>query len=55
MLPIKFLERMEKMLGNDYRAFLESYDKEEYKALRYNPLKGNREEFLKKEYFFFTL
>ena len=51
MLPIKFLERMEKMLGNDYRAFLESYDKEEYKALRYNPLKGNREEFLKKEYF----
>lgn len=45
MLPIKFLERMEKMLGSQYRAFLESYDKEEYKALRFNPLKGKQETF----------
>ena len=45
MLPIEFLERMEKMLGNDYRAFLESYDKEEYKALRFNPLRGKQEDF----------
>ena len=45
MLPIEFLERMEKMLGSEYRAFLESYDKEEYKALRFNPLRGNKEEF----------
>ncbi len=51
MLPKKFLERMEKMLGNDYRAFLESYDKEEYKALRFNPLKGDKECLLK-EYLF---
>lgn len=51
MLPIKFLERMEKMLGNDYRAFLESYDKEEYKALRFNPLKGDKECFLKESLF----
>ncbi len=46
MLPKEFLDRMEKMLGNDYRAFLESYDKEEYKALRFNPLKGDKELFL---------
>ena len=46
MLPKEFLERMEKMLGSCYRAFLESYDNEEYKALRFNPLKGNKEEFL---------
>ena len=42
---------MEKMLGNDYRAFLESYDKEEYKALRFNPLKGDKECFLKESLF----
>ena len=47
MLPKEFLERMEKMLGSEYRAFLESYDKEQYKALRFNELRGNREEFLK--------
>ena len=51
MLPKEFLERMEKMLGNDYRAFLESYDKEEYKALRFNPLKGDKEAFLKEDLF----
>ena len=45
MLPVEFLERMEKMLGSEYRAFLESYDKEEYKALRFNPLRGIQEEF----------
>ncbi len=47
MLPIEFLERMEKMLGNEYRAFLDSYEKEEYKALRFNPLRGDEERFLK--------
>ena len=31
MLPKEFLERMEKMLGSCYRAFLESYENEEYK------------------------
>ncbi len=46
MLPIKFLERMEKMLGSEYRAFLDSYEKEEYKALRVNPLRGDVEKFL---------
>ncbi|MBQ8039908.1 MAG: RNA methyltransferase, partial [Lachnospiraceae bacterium] len=46
MLPIEFLERMEKMLGSEYRAFLDSYEKEEYKALRFNPLKGDEKQFL---------
>lgn len=51
MLPKEFLDRMEKMLGNQYRAFLESYDKEQYKALRFNSLRGNREQFLKENPF----
>lgn len=46
MLSIEFLERMEKMLGSEYRAFLDSYEKEEYKALRFNPLRGEAENFL---------
>lgn len=47
MLPVEFLNRMEKMLGDDYRAFLESYDNEKNSSLRYNPLKRHKEEFLK--------
>lgn len=54
MLPIEFLERMEKMLGSEYRAFLESYEKEEYKALRFNPLKGDREKFVDENLFALT-
>lgn len=48
MLPQAFLERMERMLGDEYPAFLESYEKERYQALRVNPLKANREDFLQK-------
>ena len=48
MLPQAFLERMERMLGNEYPAFLESYEKERYQALRVNPLKADREDFLQK-------
>ena len=51
MLPIEFLDRMEKMLGSEYRAFLESYENNEYKALRFNPLKGDSEELTKKYIF----
>lgn len=40
MLPKEFLERMEKMLGSEYRAFLENYENNKYQALRYNPLKS---------------
>lgn len=48
MLPQAFLERMERMLGDEYPAFLESYEKERYQALRVNPLKADREDFLQK-------
>ena len=41
MLPQAFLNRMESMLGNEYPAFLESYDKDKYQALRLNSIKGD--------------
>ena len=48
-LPSAFLERMREQLGdtNEYKAFLESYDRERTYGLRYNPLKAGRERFLK--------
>ena len=39
MLPEQFLKRMEEMLGEEFPAFLESYDRERYQALRINTLK----------------
>lgn len=39
MLPEKFLERMQGMLGTEYEAFLASFEQEKYQALRVNPLK----------------
>lgn len=48
MLPLQFMERMQEMLKEEYPLFLESYEKQNYQSLRVNPLKGNREEFLKK-------
>lgn len=42
MLPQDFLHRMEQMLGEEYPAFLESYEKERYQSLRVNTLKGVR-------------
>ena len=41
MLPEKFLERMEHMLGPEYPRFLQSYDREEYHTLRVNPFKSS--------------
>ena len=43
MLPQAFLDRMEQMLGEEYPAFLQSYEKERYQALRVNPLKADRD------------
>lgn len=43
MLPEKFLSRMEEMLGADYDAFLKSYDKPRFQALRINHLKDSEE------------
>lgn len=48
MLPLQFMERMQEMLKEEYPLFLESYEKQNYQSLRVNPLKGSREEFLKK-------
>ena len=45
MLPEEFCSRMRKMLGEEYAAFLESYEGKRYQALRLNPLKGNPEGF----------
>lgn len=48
MLPIEFQNRIQKMLGNEYDAFLRGYDKPGFHALRRNPLKTEEEEFLNK-------
>ncbi len=42
MLPLEFLNRMEKMLGAEYPAFLESLERPRAVALRFNPLKGEK-------------
>ena len=42
MLPRAFLDRMEKQLGDEYPAFLESLDRPRAVALRFNPLKGQQ-------------
>lgn len=47
-LPPAFLERMREQLGDQYDEFLASYEKERAYGLRYNPLKTDREHFLKK-------
>ncbi len=40
MLPEAFLKRIERQLGADYPAFLESLERPRAVALRFNPLKG---------------
>jgi len=44
MLPQEFLNRIEKQLGEEYPAFLESLDRPRAVALRFNPLKGEQPE-----------
>lgn len=39
-LPEEFNQRMKKMLGEEYEAFLASYDKDRSRGLRINPLKS---------------
>lgn len=51
MLPQIFLDRMEQMLGEEYPAFLASYEKERYQSLRVNTLKTNKECFLEQAQF----
>ena len=40
MLPQKFLDRIQRQLGDDYPQFLNSFDRPRAVALRFNPLKG---------------
>ena len=42
MLPQEFLKRIEKQLGEEYPAFLESLERPRAVALRFNPLKGEK-------------
>jgi len=42
MLPVEFLNRMEKMLGEEYSQFLTSLERPRAVALRFNPLKGEK-------------
>lgn len=39
MLPEKFLDRMQQMLGSEYASFVASFEQERYQALRLNTLK----------------
>lgn len=39
-LPEAFLKRMKELLGEEFPAFLESYEAERVQGLRWNPLKG---------------
>ena len=36
-LPSAFLTRMQEMLGEEYEAFLQSYESGHYQSLRLNP------------------
>ena len=51
MLPVDFLDRMERMLPKEYSSFLKSYEEQECHALRVNRLKGDRETFLSRASF----
>ena len=43
MLPEKFLDRMQDMLGEEYSRFMQEFDRNEYHTLRVNTLKSNNE------------
>lgn len=46
MLPQEFTGRMEQLLKDEYPAFIQSYNRPAYHALRVNTLKGTKEQFL---------
>lgn len=47
-LPQSFTARMRAMLREEYESFLSVYEKERWYGLRFNPLKTDRETFLKR-------
>lgn len=51
MLPEQFLTRMEKLLGEEYPAFLESFSRESSRGLRVNTIKADAADFLERGYF----
>lgn len=46
MIPEEFKNRMKHMLGEEYEAFLSCYERPEYRALRLNTQKAEKERFL---------
>jgi len=42
-LPLKYTEQMKELLGDDYEAFIASYDDKRHYGLRFNELKGTKE------------
>lgn len=53
-LPEEFLRRMQEMLGEEYGAFLKSYEEERAQGLRVNEVKISREKFSELSPFFLT-
>ncbi|MFW5630392.1 MAG: RsmF rRNA methyltransferase first C-terminal domain-containing protein [Acetivibrio ethanolgignens] len=51
MLPKEFENRMKNMLGEEYTAFLSSYDEKKWQSLRINTLKAKKENFLSEKKF----
>ena len=48
-LPKEFENRMKEMLGEEYEAFIQSYEEDRAYGFRYNPLKISRQDFEKNE------
>lgn len=53
-LPEAFKDKMKGLLGAEYNAFIESYERERVQGIRLNPLKTAEEEFLAKSPFHLT-
>ncbi len=47
-LPLKFENNMRKLLGNEYKAFMDSFDQKNIRGIRRNSLKVSEEELMKK-------
>ena len=54
MLPQDFVDRMKAMMGAEYEEFEQSYEHAKYQSLRINPLKAEKETFLKSAPFTLT-
>ena len=50
-LPDKFVEMMKGLLGDEYDAFLKSYEEDRALGLRINPLKADPGEFVRQSPF----